>query len=264
VSEISTILDQTTTEHIGELVEGEDGVVYLEPNLEVEDIQQLQLDVRVAWEDFKGTSEYKLLSCQRIATRDDYITTLKTAMSLRGQKEQQINRCITWLEGTDFFTAPGSTRYHDSHPGGLYKHSIRTFNIIMELIKTPIFSSVEIIDAAIVALVHDWCKIGIYKSYLRNVKNEDTGQWEKVPAYEKVDSPRPFGHTGGSLYVSQQFIKMSMPMALAITWHMGRWNVVEGDYNDLTLSNKLYPIVHLLQFADQLSITDYCQEYLDE
>ncbi len=40
---------------------------------------------------------------------------------------------------------------------------------------------------AICALLHDLCKANYYKPGTRNVKNEATGQWEKVPSYSVED-----------------------------------------------------------------------------
>ena len=40
---------------------------------------------------------------------------------------------------------------------------------------------------AICALLHDLCKANYYKAGTRNVKNDVTGQWEKVPSYSVED-----------------------------------------------------------------------------
>ena len=37
------------------------------------------------------------------------------------------------------------------------------------------------------ALLHDLCKANYYKKGTRNVKNDATGQWEKVPSYSVED-----------------------------------------------------------------------------
>ena len=58
----------------------------------------------------------------------------------------------------------------------------------------PTFSDVDITSAVLVALVHDWCKIDFYESYMKNVKDEETGQWNKVLAYKYSGSKLPFGH----------------------------------------------------------------------
>ena len=39
---------------------------------------------------------------------------------------------LSWLHTTDFFTAPASTRFHESYKGGLVEHSLRVY---LELIK---------------------------------------------------------------------------------------------------------------------------------
>lgn len=43
---------------------------------------------------------------------------------------QGIEKLNDWLQNTDFFTAPASTRFHGAYPGGLVEHSI---NVAMHL-----------------------------------------------------------------------------------------------------------------------------------
>ena len=45
----------------------------------------------------------------------------------------------------------------------------------------------------IVALLHDLCKAQFYKVTTRNVKNDETGKWEKQPFY-MVEDVFPYGH----------------------------------------------------------------------
>ena len=40
---------------------------------------------------------------------------------------------LAWLESTDFFTAPASTKYHGAYPGGLVDHSLRVYGEMMNL-----------------------------------------------------------------------------------------------------------------------------------
>ena len=61
----------------------------------------------------------------------------------------------------------------------------------------------------LVALFHDVCKANCYKTSTRNVKNEQTGQWEKVPffAWEEV---LPFGgHGSKSMHLVEKFVKLT-------------------------------------------------------
>lgn len=173
---------------------------------------------------------------------------------------RQADRILKWLESTDFFTAPASTRFHDSCDGGLLRHTLNVVHHILNLFELPEFrlESVSCSSAILVALVHDWIKINYYEKYLKNVKNE-AGQWVQEAAYKYSNSePYPFGHGVGSMYIVQKMFQLSMDEALAIRWHMGPWNMHTYESNELQASNKTYPLVHMLQFADQLSITDYC------
>ena len=38
------------------------------------------------------------------------------------------DKLLAWLEKTDFFTAPASTRYHGAYEGGLAEHSIHVLS----------------------------------------------------------------------------------------------------------------------------------------
>lgn len=170
----------------------------------------------------------------------------------------RILRCLQWLHTTDFYIAPASTRYHDSTVGGLLNHSLKVADCTTKLLRSPIFNVVDIESAVLVALVHDWCKIGFYESYQKNVKNETTGVWEKQDAFRWKDKAYScLGHGVSSMYIAQKFIKLDIEECLAIRWHMGAWRVCDSEINEMQQANEMYPLVHLLQFADQLSITEY-------
>lgn len=164
---------------------------------------------------------------------------------------------ISWLESTDFYSAPGSSQYHDSEPMGLLKHTLRVFNHTIGLINYKAFADVCIADAVTAALCHDWCKIGLYEMYNRNVKNDQTGKWEQVPSYRRNQRGLPLGHGATSMYIANRTMHINPDAAIAIRWHMGHWNVAENEVDELQLANETYPIVHLIQFADQLAITLY-------
>ena len=164
---------------------------------------------------------------------------------------------LDWLRSTDFYTAPGSTVYHDSSVSGLLFHTLRVLKNSYELLKINKFNDVNIVDITCVALCHDWCKIGLYTPYKRNVKNEETGQWEQVDSFRRNDPAIPLGHGVESLYKAMKVFRLSEEEAAAIRWHMGAWNVATNETNDLQTANERFPLVHLLQFADQLSIVNY-------
>lgn len=165
--------------------------------------------------------------------------------------------CISYLESTDFFFAPASTQYHEAYANGLLEHTLKVYNEIISLMKLDKFNNVSLISAVLCALSHDWCKIGNYESYKKNVKDETTGKWRQEDAYRKNMRGVPLGHGTTSMMLAQKFFGLTTDEALAIRWHMGAWYVCDSELSELQLANETYPLVHLLQFADQLAIVNY-------
>ena len=102
-------------------------------------------------------------------------------------------------------------------------------------------------SAAIAALLHDVCKIGCYKAGSRNVKNDATGQWEKVPTFFYEDK-LPYGHGEKSVYIISGFMRLNREEAMAIRWHMG----FSGPEDDRTVGQALqqFPLAFALATAD--------------
>ena len=119
------------------------------------------------------------------------------------------DRLLNWLETTDFFTAPASTRFHGACECGLVMHSINVYNAMMQ----HFFTEGESAESyAICGLLHDLCKANFYKVGTRNVKNDVTGQWEKVPFYQVADQ-LPYGHGEKSVYLIEHFMRLKTPSA---------------------------------------------------
>ena len=73
---------------------------------------------------------------------------------------------------------------------------------------------------ALCGLLHDLCKANFYKVSTRNVKNDETGQWERKPFYA-VEDAFPYGHGEKSVYLIERFLRLKPAEAMAIRWHMG-------------------------------------------
>ena len=151
-----------------------------------------------------------------------------------------MDKLIEFLESSDFFTAPASTRYHGDFEGGLLQHSMKVYEILKE--KSGDSDSVRII-----ALLHDICKTNFYKTDYRNAKNE-LGVWEKVPYYT-VDDTIPYGHGEKSVMMLSEFIKLTPEEKYAIRWHMGFTEPKEL-YSTIGAAYKKYPIALLTHEAD--------------
>lgn len=165
---------------------------------------------------------------------------------------------LSWLETTDFYRAPASTRYHDHYEGGLITHTLTVANNMIDLLNLSKFSNVDVHRAVFTALVHDWCKIELYESYMRNVK-DSTGQWvqEKNFKWRESGPTFAFGHGVSSMFLASRFVNLTADEAAAIRWHMGAFNVASNEITDMQTCNERYPLVLMLQFADHLSITRY-------
>ncbi len=138
------------------------------------------------------------------------------------------DKLLEWLqneEASDFFTAPASTRYHGAYAGGLCEHSMNVYECMKDYLSRERVRETYGLTAtdesiALVALLHDLCKVNLYKLYMKNVKNDETGEWETVPAYQ-IDEQMPFGHGEKSVYIINGFTRLTRDEAMAVRWHMG-------------------------------------------
>ena len=151
----------------------------------------------------------------------------------------------------DFFTAPASARYHGAYEGGLCDHSLNVYHCLVDYLqreRVQELYGLEYSDEsiAIVALLHDLCKIGCYKKGTRNVKDE-SGKWQTVPTYT-FDDPLPYGHGEKSVYIISGFMRLTREEAMAIRWHMG----FSGPEDARTVGQALrqYPLALALATAD--------------
>ena len=103
---------------------------------------------------------------------------------------------------------------------------------------------------AICALLHDLCKANYYKPGTRNVKNEATGQWDRVPSYS-VEDLFPYGHGEKSVFLIERFMKLHIEEAVAIRWHMGGFDdAARGGCFAISEAYDKYPLAVKLHIAD--------------
>ncbi len=171
-------------------------------------------------------------------------------LSIFAQKVQREGKAafLEWLERTDFFTAPASSQFHCAFPGGLLHHSLTVYQVMMEKHFDPKSDNEE--SFALCGLLHDLCKAQFYKVSMRNVKNEQTGQWEKKPFYQ-VEDLFPYGHGEKSVFLIERFIRLKPAEAAAIRWHMGGFDeAVKGGSMALSGAFEKYPLAVKLHLSD--------------
>ena len=165
---------------------------------------------------------------------------------LQSTNREGMDKLLDFLEKSDFYKAPASTRFHGNYEGGLLEHSMKVYEIFKEKIARSNFNTPE--DSVIIsALLHDICKTNFYKIDYRNAKNA-LGVWEKVPYYT-IEDTIPYGHGEKSVMMLTEYIKLTNEEKYAIIWHMGFTEPKEV-YGTLGEAYKKYPSALLLHEAD--------------
>lgn len=179
-------------------------------------------------------------------------------------KRDGIDNLLKWLEQSDFFTAPASSKYHGCYTGGLLQHSLNVYDNLDKLMSwhEELSGYFDFISrdhniqetAIIVSLFHDLCKVYLYTTEKRNRKNEH-GQWESYDAYAYDELFKYGGHGSKSVYIIQNFMKLTPEEATAINCHMGAFG---ADAQSVSSAFEACPLAWLLSVADQKAT------YLDE
>jgi hypothetical protein len=182
--------------------------------------------------------------------------------------EQAALTVISYLENTNFYKSPASTRFHESYEGGLVQHSLNVYDKMLTILTSAsafnlfpeyVASDENSAKALVCALLHDLCKIDLYESYMRNVKNEKTGAWVKEAAFKYAEKrPKPMGHGVSSAWIAKELLpELTEEMAMAIIYHMGAYDVSQAGLGDMGDACRRYPLCYMLQFADLLSCAEY-------
>ena len=86
---------------------------------------------------------------------------------------------MAWLERSDFYTAPASTRFHGNYTGGLLEHSLNVYDKLSGFVARYPELEISPETVAVTALFHDLTKVNYYTVSSRNVKDDVTGAWHK-------------------------------------------------------------------------------------
>ena len=167
---------------------------------------------------------------------------------LKEVDREGIDNLLEFLDSSDFYKAPASTRFHGNKEEGLLEHSLKVYELLSDKVKnSPIEIKTPEESIRIIALLHDICKTNFYKIDYRNAKNE-LGVWEKVPYYT-VEDTIPYGHGEKSVMMISEFIKLTNEEKYAIRWHMGYTEPKEL-YTTIGIAYSKYPIALLTHEAD--------------
>jgi len=210
-----------------------------------------------------------------LEVKQEYIDLLKQIK----RPDCDIDGFIDYLESTDFFSAPASTQYHCSFPGGLCLHSINVYKALKSLTDkfaskidnktkevSPIYSNDSIL---IVGLLHDLDKIMKYERTTRNEKvycedgdkQDSLGvfKWNSVESYKLKDPTNRanLGNKGFAAYmIASMFFSMSEEEVYALMYQYSATN--QEQLTDLSTILARYNLCVFLHSAD--IIATYCVE----
>lgn len=174
--------------------------------------------------------------------------------TLAETKRTGIESVLEKLKAVGFYSAPASSRFHCAYEGGLLEHSMCVYDQAVAIRGVEIALHPEISKAippesvAIAALLHDVCKVDVYKKVEKFRKDKD-GRWEKYLAWETDHAKMPLGHGEKSVI---RLLRMGLDLTtdeiLAIRWHMGAWDLSEygdarGSFNAACDKAPLLPII---------------------
>lgn len=129
---------------------------------------------------------------------------------------------FAWLEDTDFFTAPASTRYHGAYAGGLFDHSMNVAKVLLALTRQYGMLVWQRSEAPlIVGILHDVTKIGCYTAVqdMNPIKQE----LEVSYIYNRDHERLSVIHGLDSVLLAMKHTELTTEEAFCIRWHMGAY-----------------------------------------
>lgn len=153
---------------------------------------------------------------------------------------------LEWLDTTDCETAPAAATHHSAYKGGLVEHSLGVYKYLRKLVSlAPLYTEKQVTRTA---LLHDLCKVGIYHPALK--RKQIDGKWVEYDGYETKD-PYPCGHGSKSVAVALQHgVDLDETEVLAITHHMGAYQLAGMDLTAYGEATKMCPLVLMTGWAD--------------
>lgn len=144
-----------------------------------------------------------------------------------------------FIETSDFTTAPASTKYHGSYPGGLLEHSVNVMYTLCKLTENNHLSWYRPESPIIVGLFHDICKVDMY------IKCDSL-------SYEYNNKTLFKGHGDKSVMMLASLIQLTEEEVACICYHMGAFTDKE-EWNDYTRAIHKYPNVLWTHHADMIA-----------
>lgn len=153
-----------------------------------------------------------------------------------------------FLDEIDYFNKPASSQYMGAYPGGLCEHALIVAHELGVLCNAYYPGRYAEEDVIKVALLKDIYKATMYEMYMKNVKDDTTGQWTTTPAYKTREATaRPvYGTASLSSYMQiKKYIDLTDEQIEAII-HSSPQSF-DPDIHEVM---RAYPLVTLTRMAE--------------
>lgn len=177
------------------------------------------------------------------------MTNKERFISLLKQVDRNgVEELLAYIESSDFYIAPASTRFHGAYTGGLLEHSLNVYDELKRLL--PAYPEVKVHEDSIIicSLLHDLCKANTYKC-CKKWRRDENNKWENYDSWEHDERFHYGGHGSKSVYMAQYFIKLTQEEAVAINCHMSSWE--DGAARSVGDAFEQFPFAWLLHVADE-------------
>jgi len=148
-------------------------------------------------------------------------------------KRPGIESLLDYMLESDYFTAPASTHFHNSFPGGLCYHSLNLVHAFNEANK-QLLNPLPLDSVVICGLLHDLCKVNAYL--------------ETDKGYESIKGIK--GHATVSLSRIGEHIPLIPKEDDIIRYHMGLYGIFTyREHDTLALFKAINRNTHVQIFA---------------
>lgn len=185
-----------------------------------------------------------LTNDEKLENKQKYLGLLKVINT------KDLTPFINYLEAIDYFNKPATAVSFNAFEGGLCKYALDLYCELYSMCNAYVPNKYTDEDLLKVALFRDLYRAEMYESFMRNVKNDQTGVWEAVKAFRIKEDRPTFGEIGFSSYmIAKHFFEFTDEQIEAIC-HSSIRDTASGELRDINDVRRSYPLVTLLCMAD--------------
>ena len=163
---------------------------------------------------------------------------------LKSTKRVGVDELIKAMEQGGFFTAPCSSDKHLCVQGGLAKHSLNVYSLMVDMDK-GLESKLPIDSIIICGLLHDLGKMGDYGKPNYNENILKSGEISTSKPYVTNPALSYVPHEVRSIAIAQRHIPLTEDEEFAILYHNGLYTPLGNSYK-----GKETPLSLIMHFAD--------------